>query len=166
MKTLYIDTQENLTGAKAAKQMKAAGLKPIRFFDLYRDQYRTPEAFDVVPLPGVLFEFYVQRDVLTLNLHVMLEQMRSTANISTDQSASLELFDYVEQIKDLLIYQQTAETGKLKLIGEQYMQDDKPVTTYRIQYETAYTPDTRRRLEEEAADETRDIESIGKYQMI
>lgn len=143
MKDLYNTIIERLTSEQAKEAYRAKGIPSLKYIDWYRGQYFNFEAHDLLPVPGLLFEFTIAYDdnegLANVNLHLLYEQARDTSNISVSKEKALRFFDFISVTHTLLEELSSPNTGKLKLISEETLKDDAVVSVYLLSYQTAYT---------------------------
>lgn len=143
MKALYNTIIERLTSQQAKEAYRAKGIPSMKYIDLYRGQYFNPENYELLKLPGLLFEFTIAysntEGIANITLHLLYEQKRDTSNISQSKEKALKFFDFVSVTHTLLEELESPNTGKLELIGEEILKDDAVVSVYLLTYRALYT---------------------------
>ncbi|MDM8160776.1 hypothetical protein QUH73_13190 [Labilibaculum sp. K2S] len=88
---------------------------------IYNREELLPDAYKQYELPALFTAYSIdwEKQLLDLRLHVLCENLESTANNSVDQTLALKIFDMYDLIKHLLIGLETESTGKLQLVKEE-----------------------------------------------
>ncbi len=132
MINLYLKILETLQGEEAKKEFESNKLTPIKYIDLYRGQPIRPGRFEYFDLPAVFVGYNInwRTHEVNLDIHVMLDQNHSTANISINKLKGLEIMKYYQVIRELLVDLESEETSKLQLSNEQSIEAD--VVNYQV----------------------------------
>lgn len=141
MKGLYLKIQTKLTDAAAIAKFTGADLPPVKFVDLYKGQYYNQEAYELMPLPAILFEWRINHveDLASINIHIVYEQARETNSKSPTQAEALKYFDYIDTVNELIMETESETTGKLDLVNEEPAKEDVIPTVYILSYTCPYT---------------------------
>lgn len=141
MKGLFTKIQTKLTDAAAIAKFTAATLPPVKYVDLYKGQYYNQAAFELMPLPAILFEWRINHiDGLTsINIHIVYEQARTTSSASPNQAEALKYFDYIDTVNELIMETESETTGKLELTNEEPAKEEVIPTVYILSYNCPYT---------------------------
>ena len=140
MKTLFKTVIEKLNTPEAKAKFQAKQLPPVKFVDLYREQYYTWEQNEVFPCPSVLFEYNINRknNTATVTIHCCFEDIRDTSSISKNQDKALSFFDFAGVVSEILEDLESQHTGKLELITEEQAKGDPIVNAYLLHYDCSY----------------------------
>ena len=140
MKNIYQECKAKLSSQEANDLLLGRELPKVRYVDLYKGQYLSPELFDVMPLPAVLIEWSINHidETATLSLHLVYEQLRDTSSLSASPVASLKFFDYINTIHELINGLESVNTGKLEPAGFSPIQLDRVATAHMLNYQCSY----------------------------
>ncbi|MBN2669974.1 MAG: hypothetical protein JXR60_12205 [Bacteroidales bacterium] len=140
MKNIFQVITEKLTNQQATDLLTSRNLPSVKYVDLYKGQYLSPELFDVMPLPAVLMGWSINHEdeTATVNLHLVYEQVQDTSNKSLSQDAALKFFDYLNSIHELVNEAESENTGKLEAISFEPIQLDRVGIAHMLNYKCAY----------------------------
>jgi len=141
MKDLFNKIQEKLTDSDAVALFEAKGLTPIKYFDLFKGQFQSPELFDVLPLPAVLFQWNlnIEENTVYISLHFGWEQVRDTSQISASQNKALKFFDYINTIHELINRLESTNTSKLEAVSFEPIDLASVGVAHQLNYKCEYT---------------------------
>jgi hypothetical protein len=94
----------------AEPEFIANGLEPVRTIDRYRGQPSNPKDFEYYPLPAVFFSWKIRwqkvgqvyNGMMSLSLHVELENTGETANIYEESENGLKYLRHIKQIRKVM----------------------------------------------------------------
>jgi hypothetical protein len=107
------------------------------FVDVYRSQPLEPELYEYFSLPAIFVDYTMKGQginkprLITLNLHIVTDEMPDTSNISVQKEAGLNRFTYLLLIQEILEGCKLGNTTPLKFISEDIV--DAPVVNYHTQ---------------------------------
>lgn len=144
MKDLYTKISDVLTDEAAVILFQSRSLIPVKFIDVYKQQYLNPQTFELTLLPAIFFEWAVDHTLktATISIHIVYEQKRDTSSLGTARAEALKYFDYIATVNELLIGIESTTTGKLVLTNEAPAQEDVIETVYILTYICPYTEKT------------------------
>lgn len=114
-----------------------AGLEPIAFIDIYRQQPLQPELFEYFPLPAIFVDYTMkgtginQARSVTMTLHIVTDELPDASNISSQKADGVKRFMYNLLIQKILEGHKLGATTKLKFSSEDVV--DIPVANYHPQ---------------------------------
>jgi hypothetical protein len=113
------------------------GLSGDFYIDIYRGQTTDPELFEFFTLPAIFIDYSIQGQginkprLVTLSLHILIDELPSESNISQQQEDGFKRFIYQSLIQKLLEGKRLGDTSTLVFLSESIM--DLPVINYHIQ---------------------------------
>lgn len=142
MKTFYQAVIAAMEHPENKSKFTDQEITPIKYIDLYADQYLNPEAFDLFAQNALLVDWDIDYSddtpIATINFHCCYEQLRFTDNLSANRELGLKFLDYVVVIDKILQNIQSPETGRLELYNEGFLKMDSIVDVYILSYRCSY----------------------------
>jgi|GEM_PF-456502 len=141
MEYLFKKIQDKLTNSTAVALFIAKGLTPIKYFDLFKGQFQSPELFDILPLPAVLFQWSLNLEdkTVSVNLHFGYEQIRDTSQLSASQNNALKFFTYINTIHELVNRTESQNTSKLEAVSFEPIDLSSVGIAHQLNYKAEYT---------------------------
>lgn len=151
---------ERITENKS--KFEAFGLNGDFFIDVYRTQPFQPELYEYFSLPAIFVDYQMtgqgkkQPRLVTLTLHIVVDELPDASNISEQKEIGLQRFNYCLLLQSILEGCTLNKTTQLKFISENSI--DEQVVNYHTQtYE----------FEVYLADMLNDIErSFGEFERL
>jgi len=112
-------------------------LAPISFIDVYRSQPLQPELYEYFELPAIFVDYTItgngknQPRSITMTLHILVDDMPDTSNISEQKNEGFNRFLYLLLIQEILEGSKLGKTTQLKFLNESSI--DLPVANYHTQ---------------------------------
>ena len=116
------------------------------FIDVYRSQPLEPELYEYFTLPAIFIDYTMtgkgknKTRLITLNLHIICDEMPDASNISEQKEDGMKRFTYLAIIQDILEGCKLGDTTQLIFKSENII--DAPVINYHTQtyeFETTLT---------------------------
>ncbi|MDR0364241.1 MAG: hypothetical protein LBH92_04405 [Bacteroidales bacterium] len=113
------------------------GLNGDFFIDVYRSQPYEPELYEYFSLPAIFVDYVMQGQgrneprLITLTLHVIVDEMPDASNISLQKEDGVKRFLYHLLLQQILEGSKLGKTSPLTFISENVI--DESVINYHIQ---------------------------------
>ena len=113
------------------------GLNGDFFIDVYRSQPHDPEMYEYYSLPAVFVDYTMQGQgsnkprLITLTLHIVVDEMPDVSNVSEHRKDGLNRFLYCLLIQSIIEDSKLGKTSKLRFINEAII--DEPAINYHTQ---------------------------------
>lgn len=107
------------------------------FIDVYRSQPLEPELYEYFSLPAIFVDYTMKGQginkprLITLNLHIVTDEMPDASNISEQKEAGLNRFTYLLLLQEILEGSKLGNTTPLRFVSEDIV--DAPVVNYHTQ---------------------------------
>lgn len=107
------------------------------FIDVYRAQPLEPEMYEYFSLPALFVEYSMagqgrnQPRLVTLTLHIVVDELPDASNIAEQGEAGLNRFTYCLLLQSILEGSRLGKSTPLRFVSETLI--DEPVTNYHIQ---------------------------------
>lgn len=107
------------------------------FIDVYRSQPLEPELYEYFSLPAIFVDYTMKGQginkprLITLNLHIVTDEMPDASNMSENKEAGLNRFTYLLLLQSILEGSKLGNTTPLKFVSEDII--DAPVINYHTQ---------------------------------
>lgn len=107
------------------------------FIDVYRSQPLEPELYEYFSLPAIFVDYTMKGQginkprLITLNLHIVTDEMPDASNISDQKESGLNRFTYLLLLQEILEGSKLGNTTPLKFVSEDIV--DAPVINYHTQ---------------------------------
>lgn len=107
------------------------------FIDVYRSQPLEPELYEYFSLPAIFVDYTMKGQginkprLITLNLHIITDEMPDASNISEQKEAGMQRFTYLLLLQSILEGTSLGNTTPLQFISEDII--DAPVINYHTQ---------------------------------
>ena len=122
---------------KNKSEFEAFGLKGDFFIDVYRTQPFNPELYEYFSLPAIFVDYRMtgqgrnQPRLVTLTLHIVVDELPDASNIAEQTEAGLQRFNYCLLLQSILEGTTLNKTTRLKFISEDII--DERVVNYHTQ---------------------------------
>ncbi|MDR2806245.1 MAG: hypothetical protein LBB85_11555 [Dysgonamonadaceae bacterium] len=144
------------------QKLKDSGLSENFFIDIYRSQPQEPELYEYFSLPALFIDYSMtgqgknQPRLITLTIHIVVDEMPDASNISEQKQAGLQRFTYCLLLQSILEGCRLDKSTPLRFVSENII--DEPVINYHSQtYE----------FEAYLEDMTTDIQTIiGQFEQL
>lgn len=127
-------------------KFEEAGLSGDFFIDVYRSQPHEPELYEYFPLPALFIDYSMagqgknQPRLITMTVHIIVDEMPDASNISEQKEAGLQRFTYCLLLQQILEGRRLDKSTPLRFVSENII--DEPVINYHSQtYEFEVYPE-------------------------
>jgi hypothetical protein len=113
------------------------GLNGDFFMDVYRSQPHEPELYEYFPLPALFVDYSMtgqgknQPRLITMTVHIVVDEMPDASNISEQKEAGLQRFTYCLLLQSILEGCRLDKSTPLRFVSENTI--DEPVINYHSQ---------------------------------
>ncbi len=113
------------------------GLNGDFFIDVYRTQPFQPELYEYFSLPALFVDYQMTGQgknkprLITLTLHIVVDELPDTSNISDQKEDGLQRFTYCLLLQDILEGCKLDKSSQLRFISENII--DEQVVNYHTQ---------------------------------
>jgi hypothetical protein len=113
------------------------GLNGDFFMDIYRTQPFHPELYEYFSLPAIFIDYQMtgqginQPRLVTLILHIVIEELPDASNISEQKDAGMQRFQYCLLLQSILEGVRLDNTSAIKFVSENVI--DEQVVNYHTQ---------------------------------
>ncbi|MDR2683906.1 MAG: hypothetical protein LBB53_00815 [Prevotellaceae bacterium] len=114
-----------------------SGLSGDFFIDVYRTQPFQPEMYEYFSLPAIFADYTMQGQgrrnprLITLTLHIVVDELPDASNISEQKTAGLQRFNYCLLLQSVLEGCMLDKTSPLRFVSENII--DGQVVNYHTQ---------------------------------
>lgn len=118
-------------------RFESAGLNGNFFIDVYRSQPHEPELYEYFSLPALFVDYSMtgqgknQPRLVTMTVHIVVDEMPDASNISEQKEAGLQRFTYCLLIQSVLEGCRLDKSTPLRFVSENII--DEPVINYHSQ---------------------------------
>jgi hypothetical protein len=123
--------------AQNKNKFEEAGLNGNFFMDVYRSQPHEPELYEYFSLPALFIDCSMtgqgknQPRLITMTVHIVVDEMPDASNISGQKEAGLQRFTYCLLLQQILEGCRPDKSTPLRFVSENII--DEPVVNYHSQ---------------------------------
>jgi hypothetical protein len=118
-------------------KFEASGLSGDFFIDVYRSQPHEPELYEYFSLPALFVDYSMtgqgknQPRLITMTIHIVVDEMPDASNISEQKEAGLQRFTYCLLLQSVLEGCRLDKSTPLRFVSENII--DESVINYHSQ---------------------------------